>query len=335
MKKEILDILKKHYESDSFGSLVESASAYITDEKTEEAWINEVVNAFGKKHKENENLVKEFGKEVATVVVDTVLDKWENPMLEKIFVVHRGKFGDPMQIDETFNFSATVCNPGASSFENLVDKQHVTIPTDIVDVFVNVSIFKILNGAFSLAELKERMKSSIDFTIFALGFNTMLAAVDTSDTDRYDDLSSSTDFSTDLKTALSTLTAYMSDYAEPVAIIGMNSKVNIIQDFDGYSEQVLADIDKGMFSGTWRGIPIVGIKLMSDKNGVSLLSLGETNYIGNHIVIAASGANHMGIQGSTMMFQDYDIKQKTYRLNAFVPVGFVSIDEKNCAIKTV
>jgi len=319
-EQNFLEIAKK-YGGENF---TEKAYLEIASQKDFLDTVDEVASVIFKKIESVEQKTR-VAEEIARVIVEKVSDEWKGLNIKDIFEVRNLKLGESKRISLDKKFRATYLNKGANSVEQTLDITEMEIPTSVIDVMVDVPIFKFLSGVATAKDIESKMKEALDQRLLAMAMEVAIASTETTNTNLYTSLASSTNVPDDLKAALNKA---WRNVKNPSGIIGARGNIGYVYELPGYSEKYMEKVDSGNLS-TFKGLPMIAIDNDSDKNGDSTIIDKSSNNILDTILVPRKGRNFIAIVGASFSASQYDVKQKKYIFNMFIEAGAASINNEN------
>jgi len=318
---KLIELASKYDTNFNKVAAIEIASA----QKNESDFSDEIASSIISGRKTESEKTK-AALEIASVIIEKVTDEWDGIDLSKVFEIRNLKAGDTKRISFDHNFRATYLNKGANSIENTLDVTDLEVPTSVIDVMVDVSIFKFISGRVKASEIEKKMLKALNQKITTMALEVMIASTDTTVTDLYTSLSGSGDVSGDFQVALAKCFKNVKNAA---GVVGTKGNVFYTYDFTNYSNSTLEKIDGGKLQ-MFRGLPLITVDEEDDKNGLSLLTDKATNNISDTVIVPAKGKNFIVYEGTVVRPDPvYDPKNKKFTYNIIALVGAASISDKN------
>lgn len=274
-----------------------------------------------------------FAKQVASIIVEDISFEHDiNVSLNQIGEVRDKSMGDTFKVYERNPFVCYTLVPGESSVTQRRETNQTTIPTSVLDVEVEASIFRVLSGHIDPQKIKMDMQRAIVFKMFYLAFSALISANGTSG----DFYAASDDNLAALMTAVDGINRSMQDAGNRGrGLMGLSSNIFILSDYItdsgnavNYSERTKEAIDFGQFK-QYKGMNLVLVEKPSDLDGNSLIG----DDVDDYIVILPQKGVYIAKESTAHSFEGYDIKDKKWYYNLFIEFGILVQENKVGVIK--
>lgn len=328
MYKRLIGVLKEHPGKQEVSKHIAAIDQYATNPEN----INKMLTA-ARDSLETAEEKHAFIKKVASIMVEDITFKMSlNESLNQIGEVRDKSMGDTYTVYEKNPFSCYTLVPGESSVTQRRETEQTTIPTSILDVEVEASIFRVLSGHIDPQKIKMDMQRTLVFKMFYLAFGVLVSANET-DSDFYD---TSTDDLSSLMGAVDGIARKMQDAGNRGrGLMGLASNVYILSDYItdsgnaiNYSERQKEAIDFGQFR-QYKGMNLVLVEKPSDLDGNSLIG----DDVDDYIVILPQRGVYIAKESTGHSFEGYDIKDKKWYYSLFIEFGILVQENKVGIVK--